>query len=317
LPAAHGAGRRRAPGGGRRPAPASCGLAILALGGACIVTGGDLADGGSESPPPLEILATWPEAGAREVPTTARVAICLSAAIDPRAVDDFDILLLSGDALFDSQVELELFAWTDAAGDPPVPGAAAWCPGSVLALRPVTPLLAGVTHRVRVTSRPVGWEGQPLVDTTDGWTQATAEEPEFILEFRTASATSPAPAPAPAPTLHDLFAAGAVFDPVRDNCGCHNPASDRADATASALLDLGSAAAAFADLVSDGRATETGFPLVAPGLPSESYLIHKLVRLGETEGLPGLRGGPMPPNAELVWADRASLAAWILGGARL
>ena len=66
-----------------------------------------------------------------------RVDLCLSAEIDPRALDDLDVTLHSGDLTFDSQQEVQLIAWR-APGSRSELAASRWCPGSVISLTPTS-----------------------------------------------------------------------------------------------------------------------------------------------------------------------------------
>ena len=59
----------------------------------------------------------------------------------------------------------------------------------------------------------------------------------------------------------------------------------------------------------------TGFPMVSPRRPAESYLVQVLLRDDAGEALHGVRGGPMPPDAPLAHADMTLIVRWIEGGA--
>lgn len=257
----------------------------------------------------LEIVETIPAPGATDVPPDAQVDFCFSGYLDPRALDDFDASLSSGQVVFDAQLELQLFAWR-----PPgaVSGASttAWCPGSVVSLRAKRPLLPGVLHRVRLLPSAVGWAGEQLDLTTPGW--VAGDNPSFMLEFLVGPDDDDKGEPAePAPTLTDLFAPGGVFAADNPSCSCHR----EADNLARARLDLSTPADAFADLVLAAQTRSTGFPMVSPRRPSESYLVQTLLRDEAGHALRDVLGDPMPPDAPLPHADMVALVRWIEGGA--
>lgn len=266
----------------------------------------------------LTIVRTIPEPDAVIAPD-AQIDFCFSGYVDPRALDDFDVSVSSGLPVFDTQQDLQLFAWRP-------PGAAvgdvdaAWCPGSVLSVRPRAPLRPGVRHRVRLQPSAVGWGGEQLDVTTPGWVQ-DEEGPAFLVEFTVdPDAELPTDEPGgepdapPAPTLTDLFASGQVFAPDNPACGCHRAGED--DALARARLDLSSPELAFAGLVLPTRLMSTGFPMVAPRRPAESYLVQVLLRDAEGDALHGVLGEPMPPDEPLAYADMVALVRWIEGGAQ-
>ncbi|HLT34736.1 MAG TPA: hypothetical protein VK034_00590, partial [Enhygromyxa sp.] len=60
----------------------------------------------------------------------------------------------------------------------------------------------------------------------------------------------------------------------------------------------------------------TGFPMVTPRRPAESYLVHKLLRTDDGGPLHALHGVPMPPDNPLPHADLVRIAHWIADGAR-
>ena len=315
--------RRRAPALPRRCAAFG---ATLAIAGACTrVSDSSRFEPISER---IEIVETIPAPGATDVPTDAQVDFCFSGYLDPRALDDFDVTVSSGgvvgtaSGVFDTQLDLQLFAWRPpgaAVGD----SASAWCPGSVLSVRPKVPLRPGALHRARLQPSAVGWGGEQLDVTTPGWVQDDAG-PAFLLEFTvdpkavvpdgpdtdTDTDTDTGGEP-PAPTLTDLFAPGAVFATGNPACGCHRAG----DELARARLDLSDPAVAFADLVLPSRLMSTGFPMVAPRRPSESYLVQVLLRDADGAALHGVLGDPMPPDEPLAHADMVALVRWIEGGA--
>ena len=87
------------------------------------------------------------------------------------------------------------------------------------------------------------------------------------------------------------------------------------DTVAIDLLDLRSPGRAFSDLVNDTSLQSTGFPMVSPRSPAESYLLHVLLRNPDGSGLAGIRGESMPPDGELAYTDLVAVARWIEGGA--
>jgi hypothetical protein len=277
----------------------------------------------------LTIVRTIPEPDAVIAPD-AQIDFCFSGYVDPRALDDFDVSVSSGVPEFDTRLELQLFAWRP-------PGAAtgdadsAWCPGSVLSVRPRVPLRPGLPHRVRMQPSAVGWAGEQLDVTTPGWVQDEAG-PAFLVEFTvdptaqlgdtdtdtdtdtggdtdTDGDTEP-----PGPTIGDLFAPGQVFAPDNPACSCHR--ADEEDALARARLDLSDPDAAFAGLVLPNRLMSTGFLMVAPRRPAESYLVQVLLRDAGGHALLGVLGEPMPPDEPLAYADMVALVRWIEGGAQ-
>lgn len=267
----------------------------------------------------LTIVRTIPEPDA-VIALDAQLDFCFSGYIDPRALDDFDVSVSSGGVVFDTQLDLQLFAWRP-------PGAAvgssssAWCPGSVLSVHPRVPLRPGALHRARLQPSAVGWAGEQLDVTTPGWVQDEAG-PAFLLEFTvdpdavsedtTGDDTDTDGEDDPsAPTLTDLFAPGRVFAADNPTCDCHRAGDD----LARARLDLSDPDTAFADLVLPSRLLSTGFPMVAPRRPAESYLVQVLLRDDEGGALHGVRGEPMPPDEPAAHADMVALVRWIEGGA--
>lgn len=276
----------------------------------------------------LTIVRTIPEPDAVIAPDV-QIDFCFSGHVDPRALDDFDVSVSSGRLEFDTRLDLQLFAWR-----PPEAAVgtaeAAWCPGSVLSVRPRALLRPGVRYRVRIQPAAVGWAGEQLDVTTPGWVQ-DEDGPAFLVEFTvdpeaplpmdgdtdtggdTAGDTDTGGEP-PAPTLGDLFAPGQVFAPDNPACSCHR--NSAVDPLAQARLDLSSPDAAFAGLVLSSRLMSTGFPMVAPRRPAESYLVQVLLRDDDGHALLGVLGEPMPPDEPLAYADMVALVRWIEAGAQ-
>lgn len=295
----------------RTPAPRPPGLAAgIALAAVCACT--RVGDTPRFEPisDRLQILETIPAPGATDVPPDAQIDFCFSDYLDPRALDDFDASLRSGEVVFDTQLDLQLFAWRP-------PGAAvgaateAWCPGSVVSLRAKQPMVPGVLHRVRLAPSAVGWAGEQLDITTPGW--VTTGGPVFLLEFqvRPPGPSDQPDVPEPTPTLTDLFSPGEVFALDNPACGCHRDPDD----LAYQRLDLSSPQDAFAGLVLPVRPQSTGFPMVVPRRPSESYLVQVLLRDADGSALHGVRGDPMPPDAPLPHDETVAIVRWIEGGA--
>ena len=259
----------------------------------------------------LEIVTTTPAAGATAVDPTARIDLCLSGLADPASLGDLDATLSSGSVVFDIDLDLQLFAWR-----PPLGAAATdrpWCPGSVVSLRPRAPLRSGTRYRVRLRPTLHGWGGEPLDVSTPGW--QGDDDPIFDLEFMVAP-TAPGGAeeadpPPPPRTLRDLFADGGPFDPARGLCSCHREPYG----LARERLALNTPDAAFLALVVDDTPRSTGYPRIAAHRPSESFLIHKLLRDDEGEPLHGVRGAAMPLPGAIPYPDLAAIARWIEDGA--
>jgi hypothetical protein len=264
----------------------------------------------------LRIVDTIPPAGAQVDPLT-RIDVCMSAEIDPRALESFDATLHSADLIFDTQQEVQLFSWR-APGSRTGLAEERWCPGSVLSLTPGSPLQPGLTYRVRLRPALLGWAGEALDTEQEGWSPDAEGDLRWFLEFRVAGSAGDEPPEEipelePGPSLTELFAPGEVFDPERGACGCHQ----RPDELASARLDLSDPETAYASLVLRTGLEATDFPMVTPRRPEESYLLHKLLRTAEGEPLHALRGEPMPPDEPLPHADLVRIAHWIHSGASL
>lgn len=260
----------------------------------------------------LEIVATLPTAGGTGVPRTSGIDLCLSDLADPGSLGDLDASLSSGSVIFDIDVDLQLFPWR-APGSLAPAGAPPWCAGSVLSIRPRAAMRGGTLYRVRLQPTLRGWAGEALDVATPGWIVNDDGEPVFDLEFTTEPGDDPAtPPPEPAaPTLRDLFGEGGPFDPGRGLCSCHREPYG----LARERLALVNPESAFAALVEDPTIASTGYRRVAPGRPSESFLIHKLLRDDEGGAIHGVRGSAMPLPGAISYADLVAIARWIEGGA--
>ncbi len=267
------------------------------------------------NPETVEIAASVPEAGGSAFPDMS-VRLCWSDLIDPQSLSDVDAIVGSGTLVTDVRMGLELRAWKSADGellgnDATQP----WCDGSVVTITPKEPLTAGVRYRMRLADAAVGWEGQRPNLETPGWLSTEGSDAfNFFLEFDVVPGGGLPRLPVEPPelvTLTSLFAGGAVFDPQREMCSCHRDPEDEA----SLHLDLSSPDAAFEDLLFDSRLRDTGYPMVSPRRPSESFLLHKVLR--EDDGpIPGVYGEAMPPgDTPLPYGDYVMLARWIEDGA--
>ncbi|GEM_PF-1093330 len=288
----------------------------------------------------LTIVRTFPEANAVDVAPDVRVDVCFSGFVDPRAIGSFDASLSSGHASFDLDVSLELFAWShpQMADDPPSPTPSQpWCPGSVLSIRPLRPLSAGVLHRVRLRPSAVGWNGERLDVEQPGWTRE-GDITRYSLEFTVglpgqhgdssgtesssgdetsgaeSSSSDSGGGTGEIPTLTHLFEPGNVLDRSLGMCGCHVDGPDE-HMLARARLDLSDPTIAYDGLVRSGTIGSTGFPLVSPGTASDSFLVHKLLRERDGSALWRVFGDPMPPDEPLAWEHMVAFAAWIEAGA--
>lgn len=263
------------------------------------------------NPQQLEIVRTMPEPGA-QVPPDAVIRLCWSALLDPNSLTDVDAVLSSGNAVTDARLDLELRPWTDASGSSVTPTTdEPWCPGSVVRVTPKAALESGVRYRLRFEDSPVGWRGETIDIETEGWSVDDEGAAFFFVEFDVVDDAEAAPPPSEAPTLAMLFEDNRIFDPQRPTCSCHRDPDD----DASLRLDLRDPTSANSALLFDSRARDTGFPMVTPRRPSESFLIHKLLR---EDGAPlhGIRGNAMPLGADrIAYTDFVDLARWIEAGA--
>ncbi len=263
----------------------------------------------------IEVVETIPANGDVDVAPDGTFFYCFSKYLDPASSDHFDVTLRSGTVFFDIDLELQLFSWADIGSEQP------WCPGSVLAVRPRTELTRGVLYRLRLKPDLVGWAGEPLSTDTNGWLYDWQGDLRHYVEFTIDTAVEPdigetgntdETTESSGPTLRDLFAQGEIFDPTRERCNCHqvegSPATDG--------LDMRSPESAYADLVLTTAIHSTGYPMVSPRRPSESYLIHKLLR-SDNQALHAVEGDPMPPVKALSSTELATIAAWVNADALL
>ena len=278
---------------------------------------------------PLVIAQTVPGAWAQGVGRDSAIDLCFSHPIDPRSIGPTDATLISGESPLDVESTIQILPWTAPGGVPIGDDASTtepWCSGSVLSVRPKARLVAGLHYRIRFVPRVRGWNGEIIDTEADGWvpegdrqrfyleftTERTAEhEPDVDPESDSGSDPGPDTTEPDAPTLTDLFAPGSVFDPARDTCSCHRDPED----LALRRLDLRDVDPAYAALVLDTRVRETGFAMVSARRPSESFLVHKLLRDHDDQPLQGILGDAMPPDEQLAYADYVMIATWIAGGA--
>ncbi len=287
---------------------------VLGL-GALLAACGVPAPAGGEGPV-LSVVASHPAPGGL-LEDGRTVDLCFDGLLDPRTVDPSDFLLASGRIVVDSDVAVQIRPWYGPGGT--LPGAEPWCPGSVVSVRPRAGLAGGVRMRLRMRPDAVGWSGEAIAPEGPGFFEDAEGERMFTLEFETAQAQDgerldPWSPPAPAPTLVELFEPGRVFGPD-GGCGCHVAGDPSTDPTALARLDLSSPRAAFEDLLTPPGDLSEAFPVVAPGDPSGSFLVHKLLRTEGGLAIRGVRGVPMPPAGPLPFEDLVDLARWIEGGA--
>jgi len=291
-------------------------LVVLAIAPACTrVSDRSRFEGPEET---LEILASAPRPGALGVDPTIRVDLCLSGRIDPRSVDEVDATISSGNSVMDAELSVQLVPWLEPGLDePPVDTREPWCSGSVLSVKPSIPLPSGALVRLRMRPSAVGWEGESLSTEGPLWLAINeGDEPRYLLEFTTdpepyvPPQPPDEPPPPPLLTLTDLFSSGGPFDPARDKCSCHRDP----DHLALARLDLRDPTLAYSGLLDSAEIRDTGFPMIAPRDPSQSFLIQKLLR-EDGEALHGILGDPMPPEAPLSYRDLLWIVRWIEDGA--
>ncbi len=271
----------------------------------------------------LRILRTVPADGERDVAPDVTVDVCFSHPVDPRSVDDFDALIASGPLLFDTQLQLQLVPWRGPGGT--APGANPWCPGSVLTVTPLGPLQEGILHRLQMRPAAGGWGGEQLQTEGDGWTLNEAGEPRFFVEFTIAQntlggstgGTGDSTGSEPVGVqLADLFEDGRVFDPAANHCRCHRDGAPPEHPVAQERVDLATPSTTYRDLVEVQGLRETGFPMIAARNPSESYLVHKLLKGRDGGPLHGVLGDAMPLDGELPYPVLVDLVRWIEDGAK-
>ncbi len=327
------------PGSGKTATAVAAGLFVLASAACTRVRDHDRFPATEQQ---LEIVDTFPREGDSDVHPDAVLQICLSGYLNPRTIDVSTMRLASGEfAPYDTHTTLELFSMHER-GDLSKIATEPWCPGSVLTTRSMVKPSPTV-HRMWIVPSVVGWAGELLDTSTPGW--STPEDPEddpvFIVEFLyadleldddttdsgtgepdtdtdtdtgagagTDTGETPDGAIEPPPTLTDLFAPGAIFASDNPACSCH-----REPGTARDLVDLRNPDRAYNDLVRNTTVRSTGFAMVSPRSPAESFLVHVLLRNPDGSGLDGLRGSPMPPDGEIAYADLVAIARWIDAGA--
>ncbi|MEM9458491.1 MAG: hypothetical protein AAGF11_30215 [Myxococcota bacterium] len=266
----------------------------------------------------VEILQTEPRPDAVDVSPMVRIDLCMSGRLDPRSLDEVDANISSGGALTDTELSVQLVPWlAPGAETPPEDRQMPWCEGSVLSVQPRAPLRAGALHRLRLVPSAVGWAGEPMSTEGPRWRVDDEGNARYTLEF-TIDADPPGERPDPDEppeplTLHDLFETGGPFDPMRAQCSCHRDPED----LALARLDLRDPVSAFEDLLSSSQPRETGFGMVAPRDPSQSFLVQKLLREPDGSALHGILGDPMPPDDLLPYDDLLTIIEWVEDGAAL
>ncbi len=263
----------------------------------------------------IAIMRTVPETGASDVAPTVQIDLCWSGLVDPRSIQDTDALIASGGKLLDTRVALQLWPWRPPANDAGAdPSEGPWCSGSVLSVTPRAELVGGVQYRMQLFDTAVGWAGERVDTDRSGWIDDEDVGNLYLLEFTVTDEPTVPPVDPPEDEpvlLSDLFAPGGPFDPARGLCSCHAGEDERAQS----LLDLSTPETAFADLVLPPRLRDTGFAMVTPRIPSESFLLHKLLRDPDGSAIHGVHGDAMPKGDPLPHADYVALARWIEDGA--
>ncbi|HFE47033.1 MAG TPA: hypothetical protein ENJ18_16370 [Nannocystis exedens] len=277
----------------------------------------------ADEDPSLRLLETYPANGAVSVDLASQIDFCFDSPIDPLSLGTFDLLLVSGLGIFDNEVVLQLFPWRPPGGLGPIPESP-WCPGSVVTIQPRSPLSPGTVYRVRLRPLMTGWGGETVDLLADPWLQLDDGRWATFVEFSTEDSEEKEKKEKkekeekkekdpdmPVITLSALFESGGPFDPGRELCSCHR----QPDLLAHQRLDLSSSSTAFEGLVLDQRIASTGYPRVTPARPSESFLIHKLLRDRDGAPLHGVRGAVMPPEDPLEYRALVMIARWIEDGA--
>ncbi len=271
---------------------------------------------GDEDPFPRErgtlaVHSTFPAQGQIDVDPWTGVEVCYRQTLDPLSASDFAASLGSGIGFIDSNVDIQLVPWRNKGSRSQLLGEND-CPGSILSVRPRTYLIPGALYRLRVTPYLRGWEGERM-DADDPFLSIDPDgDPIVTFEFTIREPNTDPPRSRPPVMLEDLFEPGAPFDPQDGACSCHG--IDGEDAVDH--LDLRGVERARESLA-DPRLHATQAPLVSPGRPAESYLLRKMVRVGDSETLEGVLGQPMPP-APLPYDEQAVslISAWIFDGAQ-
>jgi len=300
--------------------PAGVSLALVVLASCTQVSDRDRFEGPET---PLRVLLTVPSADATGVSPTPQIDLCMSGLIDPRSIAEDDTSVSSGSALFDSEVSIQLMPWiAPGGGEVDAGNMAPWCTGSVLSATPLTPLTPGARFRVQMRPTARGWAGETLQTEGPGWVVGADGELHFDLEFTVGEATEepdggvgPGRGEEPEPelpTLTSLFENGGPFDPARELCSCHRDPDD----LAMDRLDLTDPVVAFEDLLGSGVPRDTGFAMITPRDPSQSFFIHKLLRDRDDERLEGILGDAMPVGGPPIpYSDYVAIARWVEAGA--
>lgn len=266
----------------------------------------------SEDRSSLMIVQTFPSRGSEKVSKTSQIDLCLSSEIDPQSFVPTNVTLSSGREYVEIDVFIQLFPWFGPASKFQL-SETRWCSGSVISIVPQVPLAPTTLYRVSLRPELArGWEGEAFDSTGPGWQKNSEGEDIFVVEFTTSEQSLHPEEQQPAKVmLRQLFAAGQVFDPNSSTCSCHR----QADELAHELLDLSTPETAFTGFLNRSELESTGYPMVSPGNPSESYLIQKLVPTKENMPLWGVHGDLMPQDGELTHSDRVAIAWWIASGA--
>ncbi len=271
-------------------------MAVLGLMPSCTVLAPE------DGPDELTLVHMLPERNA--ISTQGRLDVCLSNLVDPRSVPASGATFSSGERSVAADVTVQLVPYRPAPGE--TLGEEPWCEGSVLSLLSTEALALGVNWRVQLTATIHGWRGETLA-LGEPWRVA---EDGNVLEFRPHDAAW-APSPSTSlPTLRSLFDAGNVLAPKTGACTCHQMPGE----PAWTLLPMHAPLPMLDALLRSGRLRDTGFPMLTPGEPSESFFLQKVLRQ-DGNALPGILGDAMPPTHALPFADYVALARWIEAGA--
>lgn len=235
---------------------------------------------------------------AQKNPIDAPVLLCFSGRLSPASISPGVVSLSSGSRNYDSRLEFDLVDWKEPQSARPR------CSGSLLRVFPPEPLSPNTRYRLRIVDRLRDWEGLTLPSEGDPRWVTRDDTRLLMVEFFTGEhPLSPTPEPPPT-TFRSLFEPKAVFGPNSPSCGCHLQAGS---------FDLRDPQALYEQLRYGTHAS--GQPWIAPGFPSSSYLIFKLLRTDDGHALAGIAGDPMPPQLPLAPKHFAQIASWIEDGA--